>query len=258
MFNMPTFGQVHQQQNPFMGGGLGTQGVKMPTPQKTLNAYSQWQQQNPVQATQPKPPTQGPPFQMPRPTGAPANSYTARAAANPNGQINMSAGMPFTGLQHNYQAQPQQQQPQQSAQAPPPQQTNAPGMLNVQQMQPMSNVFSPQQTSEAVGRGMAQFGGTTIPMLMQQNQRAGIRADSMIPHILPQYAQAQAGQQMAQQMIPFQHAQMNAQNNLANQNTQWQEALGFGNQALNAQNQLNQFQLGNQNSLADFFRMFLT
>lgn len=125
------------------------------------------------------------------------------------------------------------------------------------QQQPFSGVFNPQQTQEASNRARNAFAGTTIPMLLQQSQRPGIRADSMLPSVLPQYAQAQADGQFAAQMIPFQHAQANAQQQMGMENQDWRQSLGMANQNLIGQNQLNQYGLGNMQALADFFRLFL-
>lgn len=115
-------------------------------------------------------------------------------------------------------------------------------------------VFSPQQTQESVNRAVAQQHQTTLPMLLKQAMLPGISARSMVGQVMPEYAQAQGAASMAGQVIPWQHAQQNAAYQLGEQRNAWNSQLGMANQGMGQWDAYNQYNMGNFQNLADFFR----
>lgn len=132
--------------------------------------------------------------------------------------------------------------------------TLPPLQANIQARSDYPPVYTNQQTQDATNAAVATAHQVNVPWLLKQNARGGMSGRSLGGVVMPQYAAALTQGNVAQQSIPFQHAQANAMNRLQHQDLGWGEALGYANNALDMRNAYNQAQLGQFNNLLEYLR----
>lgn len=129
---------------------------------------------------------------------------------------------------------------------------SATGVGNIATSITPQQVFSPQQTHWATNQARADNSARAgMRSLLHQQDRPGVsRSASSVMAVLPKIADARGQSAYAQQAIPFQDAQANAQAMLQGQQARGQEWLGLAGAA----NRMNQNQQQHTNSqMQQFF-----